>query len=323
MMKILEKPVLKTGTLENLAEYGMSLATETPLEDLLESATKIREKHFGRKIEFCMISNAKCGLCRNDCHFCSQSAHYATEISSYPLHSAEQLSQEASSAAECGAFHFGIVTSGATLTRFEVEQIAESVREMTESGKIKMCASLGKLERSALETLKEAGLVRYHHNLETSEAFYPEICTTQQWRDRYNMVRLARESGMEVCSGTLFGMGETWQDRIDLALTLRELEVTCVPMNFLHAHPGTPLAEEPPLSADEALRIIAVYRHLLPETSLRICGGRPKILAEKQSMMFAAGADAVMTGNYLTTSGITPETDARMVEQLGLSLLKL
>jgi len=166
--------------------------------------------------------------------------------------------------------------------------------------------------------LKNAGLTRYHHNLETSESFYPHICSTQSWRDRYDTIRLAKESGLETCSGALFGMGESWQDRAELAVTLGELGVNSVPINFLHAHSGTPLETQTPLTSDEALRIIALFRYLLPTTTIRICGGRPKILADKQSQMFAAGANAMMTGNYLTLNGFSPESDRQMLEQLGL-----
>lgn len=302
-------------------DYGLSLV-EMPLEELLSEAIRMREKRFGRAIETCMITNAKCGLCENNCRFCSQSVHNNTEITVYPLHESERLKNEAEKASDSGAMYFGIVTSGSTVNPSELERIAETVETVSQTGKIGMCASLGQLDEASLRKLKVAGLSRYHHNLETSERFYPQICSTQSWRNRYDTVKRALDAGLEVCSGALFGMGESWQDRVELALTLRELGVTSVPMNFLHAHPGTPLANQPPLSAEEALRIIALFRHLLPETSLRVCGGRPKILADMQNLIFAAGADALMTGNYLTTSGITPETDRHMIESQGLGVLR-
>jgi biotin synthase len=296
----------------------LKLATETPLDELLSVTEKLREQAFGNAIETCMIVNAKCGRCANDCSFCSQSVHHNSQITTYPLFETQRLVGEADAAADCGAMYFGIVTSGPTVSHREIETIAEAVSTVSRSGRIKMCASLGKLDRDSLVRLKEAGLTRYHHNLETSEAFYPNICSTQNWRERYETVVRAMDVGLEVCSGALFGLGEDWEDRADLAMCIKKLGVTSVPLNCLHAHPGTPLADQSPLAAEEALRIIALFRLLLPETSLRICGGRPKILADKQVMMFRAGADALMTGNYLTTCGITPDSDHRMIEQLNL-----
>ena len=305
----------------------LKLATETPLDELLSITEKLREQAFGTAIETCMIVNAKSGLCSHNCTFCSQSAHHHSQIVTYPLFETQKLVAEAKAAADCGAMHFGIVTSGATVSQQELCEIAEAVTTVSRSGRIKVCASLGKLDRKSLIRLKEAGLTRYHHNLETPEAFYPKICSTQNWRERYETVKRAIDVGLEVCSGALFGLGEGWEDRANLAMCLKELVVrpeyqrgvTSVPLNFLHAHPGTPLADHPPLTAEEALRIIALFRLLMPETSLRICGGRPKILADKQVLMFRAGANALMTGNYLTTSGITPDSDRRMMELLNLN----
>jgi len=297
----------------------LKLATESPLDELLSVTEQLREQAFGMGIETCMIVNAKCGQCYNNCAFCSQSVHHHdSQVTTYPLFEAQKLVEEANAAADCGAMYFGIVTSGTSVSHRELGEIAEAVSEMSRSGRIKMCASLGKLDRKSLVRLKEAGLTRYHHNLETSEAFYSNICTTQNWRERYETVKRAVDVGLEVCSGALFGLGEGWIDRANLAMCLKELNTTSIPLNFLHAHPGTPLAGQTPLTAEEALRIITLFRLILPETSLRICGGRPKILADKQVLMFRAGANALMTGNYLTTSGITPDSDRRMIEQLNL-----
>ena len=301
-----------------MSDHFVKQATEAPLDELLSMTGSLRAQAFGVSIETCMIVNAKCGLCSNDCTFCSQSAHHHTQIPTYPLYETQKLVEAAEEAADCGVMHFGIVTSGADIAPSELEEIVKAVSIVSRSGRIKVCASLGKLDRESLKRLKDAGLNRYHHNLETSEAFYPGICTTQNWRERYETVRRAIDTGLEVCSGALFGLGEPWEDRADLAMCLKELGVTSVPLNFLHAHAGTPLADQKPLSSEEALRIIALYRLIMPETSLRVCGGRPKILAEKQMMMFDAGANALMTGHYLTTSGITPESDRRMIEQLNL-----
>ncbi len=290
---------------------------EMPWATLMEKTREIRERYFGKDVETCMITNAKCGLCANDCTFCSQSVHNHTCIHTYPLHSEECLLQSINAAIDSGVGYLGIVTSGPTVSDDEVEQIARVVSRTKKDRKIQLCASLGQISIDAMKRLREAGLRRLHHNLETSENFYPHICTTQKWRDRYTTVQNAVRVGFEVCSGGIFGVGESWQDRMDLAQTLRELGVTSVPINFLYPHPGTPLKAQPFLSSDEALRIIALFRVVLPDVSLRICGGRPNTLKDAQSQMFAAGASALMTGNYLTTSGITPQTDREMIENSG------
>ncbi len=302
------------------ADEALELALNIPLSRLFSSASTIREQFFGLRIEFCVIVNARSGACSEDCRYCSQSAHNRAQAEVYPLMSELELLADAQKMAASGASRYGIVTSGATVEGEDFQTVCRSIGRIGEATRMTPCASLGRFGVAELTALREAGLRRYHHNLETSQAFYPRICSTHDWQERVRTVRAAQEAGLEVCSGGLFGLGETWQDRIDLALTLRELQVDCVPLNFLHAHPGTPLAEQTPLSADEALRIIAVYRHLLPKAALRVCGGRPKILGDRQDEMFAAGANALMTGDYLTTSGITPESDREMVRRLGLHL---
>jgi len=179
---------------------------------------------------------------------------------------------------------------------------------------------LGRLTFEQFKKLKNAGLNRYHHNLETSERFYPEICTTHSWKERVETVLLAKEAGFAVCSGGLFGLGENWEDRIDLAITLKELDVDCVPINFLNAIPGTPMAVQKKLTPDEALKIVSLYRYVLPNKTVRVCGGRPTILKERQNEMYDAGANAIMTGDYLTSYGITPELDIKNINELGLKV---
>ena len=185
-----------------------------------------------------------------------------------------------------------------------------------------MCASLGRLTAEELKALKASGVIRFHHNLETSKNFYPSICTTQDWEERRATVQAAQAVGMDICSGGLFGLGESWEDRIDLALTLRDLGVDSVPINFLYAHEGTRLANQSILSAAEALRIIALYRFLLPTVTLRICGGRTHVLGDRQSELFAAGANGMMTGNYLTVAGSQYESDLEMINQLDLHVVQ-
>lgn len=300
---------------------ALRLATEMGEEALFKSASEIRERFFGNSVRLCMIINAKCGKCAMDCRFCSQSMHYGTNSEIYPLYPSSQLTGLINNLSENGIQHCGIVTSGDKLTGREVDSICETVSSVKNSISFNICGSLGRLEKKDLEKLKRAGLKRYHHNLETSEKYYPLICSTQAWRERFSTIQNAVESGLEVCAGGLFGLGETWEDRIDLAVALRELGVTSVPINFLHPQPGTPLECQPLLPAAEALRIIAVYRHLLPNTTLRICGGRPDVLGDRQADMFKAGANALMTGDYLTTSGQIPESDIKLIKSLGLEIV--
>ena len=292
--------------------------------ELLAGTQKIREAHFGNEIQLCAIINAKSGKCDMDCTFCSQARDSKTEIDEYPLMSDEKLKGEIEKITETGNCRCSLVTSGGKLTHSDVESLVETVGSM-EFGKggkpSPMCASLGRLTPKELSSLKESGVTRLHHNLESSKEYYPEICTTQTWDQRLKTVKAAQAAGMEICSGGLFGLGESWDDRISLALTLRELNVDSVPINFLYSHEGTPLCHQNRMSAEEALRIVAIYRCMLPKAILRICGGRSHVLGDRQFDIFAAGANGLMTGNYLTVSGSQYDLDVAKLEELGLKLL--
>ncbi len=289
----------------------------TPLPELLREASRVRQERFGEEIEFCAILNVKSGRCAMDCRFCAQSVHHETKSESYPLLPAETLLAETARQGQRGIHRIGWVGSGCSAGADEVSRIAEAASQFRGG---RLCASLGQLDEEPLRRLKDAGITRYHHNLETSEAFYPNVCSTQRWSDRYDTVRRAKRLGFEICCGGLFGLGESWQDRYELAMTLRELDVDSVPINFLSPIPGTPLADRPNLTAEEGLRIIAMFRLLLPNTTIRICGGRPTTFGERQPDILQAGANAIMTGDYLTTSGVSPENDRRMIEQHGFRL---
>ena len=293
-----------------------------PLDDLLNEADRTRTETFGNEIDFCAIVNIKSGRCTMDCRFCAQSQHHHTSIEIFSLLHTEELSSATHKLWDQNISRIGWVASGCSPTAKELDAILEAAATVLSEGGAKnlCCASLGQLDISALSQLKAVGFCRYHHNLETSERFYSSICTTQCWRDRRATVERVKELGWSVCSGGLFGLGETWEDRLQLALTLKELEVDSVPINFFNAVSGTPLAENKPLSVDEALRIVALFRLTLPKATLRICGGRPAVFAEREQdeLLFRAGANALMTGNYLTTSGIAPEMDRQMIERYGL-----
>ena len=287
---------------------------------LFAGAGKIREAHFGNRIELCCIINAKSGKCDMDCRFCSQSGHNFTEIETYPFMDSESLENQIRDDIKDGDRKCGVVTSGGKLSPTELNKLSDVVKQISGGKEAPVCGSLGRLTPENLAMLKASGITRFHHNLEASENYYPEICSTQDWSSRLATVKAAQEVGLKVCSGGLFGLGESWQDRIDLAITLRDLGVDSVPINFLYAHPGTPLKDQAPLSAGEALQVIALYRFLLPTVTLRICGGRAHILGDRQAEIFAAGANGLMTGNYLTVSGSQYDADLEMIHALGLEI---
>ncbi|MDR3182941.1 MAG: biotin synthase BioB [Planctomycetaceae bacterium] len=308
-------------------QFTLDDIVRSPLEIIFDETERIRNETFGDKISFCGIVNIKSGKCRMNCRFCAQSGHHQTNIETYPLRQSSELAEATRQLWQQGVSRVGWVASGPSPAPDELDQIIASAESVlsdndtdsgTESTGTLCCASLGQLHSKPLERLKTAGFRRYHHNLETSERFYPSICTTQRWQDRFATVERVKNLGWEICSGGLFGLGESWQDRWDLAMTLKHLEVDSVPLNFYNAVAGTPFADRPPLSMDEALRIVALFRTALPKAAIRICGGRPKIFAENSGLLFRAGADALMTGNYLTTTGVTPQRDKELIQHCGL-----
>lgn len=300
---------------------ALDVALNATEAELFASATALRETYFGVGVELCVIINARSGNCSMDCSFCSQSKHNSCAIDAFPMLSAETLRSNILALAAHDVRHIGIVTSGAALQAQELAVIRQVLGDLPPEIVARVCASLGRLPHESLLALQHAGLRRYHHNLESAESFYPQVCTTQCWHDRLDTVHRASEAGLETCTGGLLGLGEGWQERIAFAMRLRDEGISNVPINFLHPHKGTPLADTPPMSAAEALRCIALWRHILPKATLRVCGGRPTVLGARQHEMFAAGANALMTGNYLTTAGESLEADVRMIHTAGLQLI--
>jgi len=299
-------------------EYSILIAPATETYDLLYGAHLLREHYKGDEVDLCAIINAKSGKCGEDCAFCAQSAHHKTNVEVYPLLSREEIEKGYIEAQGFGAHHFGIITSGERPSADEIEKIARAAESAREKGHIPVDVSAGFLNREQLRRLRTAGVRRIHCNLETSERFFPKICTTHSWREKVETIKAAKAEGFEVCSGGLFGMGETRQDRLDMALALKELDADSVPLNFLVRVAGTPLADAEPLEPPEILRTIALFRYVLPDKDIRICGGRGANLRSMQSWIFYAGANAMMIGNYLTTAGNPPEEDLRMIRDLGL-----
>jgi biotin synthase len=308
---------------------GAGLDTDSALEltrladervyEVLAVTEKVRRLQKGNEVNLCSIVNAKSGLCKEDCSFCSQSVSYATEIKTYPMAGADAIVSAAKEAEGFGAREFSIVTSGTGIEKDrDVGTLVETLAEMKGSVNMERCASLGILSRETLAELKNSGLESYHHNLETSRSFFPNVCTTHDYDDDVRVIRTAKELGFHVCSGGIFGLGETWEDRVELTSTLKELHVDSVPVNFLNPRPGTPLEGAENLSPVECLKIIALIRLMMPDKDIVICGGRQVNLRDLQPLIFAAGANGMMIGNYLTTPGRPPEEDLKMLTDLGL-----
>jgi biotin synthase len=287
-----------------------------PLSELIAIADKVRAQRAGGKVELCSIMNAKSGSCGEDCKFCAQSARHNTGIPAYPLKPKDEILSAARRAKAIGAERFDIVTSGNRLTKREVASIADAMSRIRDDLGMKLCASLGSLDEEDLALLKGSGLSRYHHNIETSRRFFPSIVTTHTFDERIETIRLAKRAGLEVCSGGIIGMGETWADRIDMALTLKELDVRSVPLNILVPVKGTSLAAADPLSCADAIRAIAIFRIVLEERIIKLAAGRESILKDFQAMAFMAGANGMLIGGYLTINGRPVEDDRALAEEV-------
>ncbi|WP_394272393.1 biotin synthase BioB [Butyricicoccus sp.] len=289
---------------------------EMPLEELCTAADEIRRQFCGNGFDICTIINAKSGKCSENCKFCAQSAHYHTGAEEYPMLHADTIAAQAKRDDERGVLRFSLVTSGKRLTPAEVEQECASIRAVREQTGIAVCISNGLLDEASYRKLKEAGATRVHNNLESSRRFFPSVCTTHTFDEKCAAIRAAQAAGLSVCSGGIVGMGETMEDRIDMVLELRELGVHSIPVNMLNPIPGTPYETLPKLTNDDMCRIVAVFRFLIPEASIRLAGGRG-LLPDKGRACFCSGANAAISGDMLTTSGITVETDMAMLRELG------
>lgn len=300
-----------------MAALELSEMAGNDLFDLFAIAGKKRERLFSNKVDLCSIINAKSGACPEDCSFCAQSSHSDTDTDAYPLIDKSRILEAAESSKSRGVSRFCIVTSGKSPSDNELDEICRTISEIRNTGLLP-CATLGMLDSLQLKALKDAGLDRYHHNLETAESFFSEICSTHTYQDKIATIMSAKELGFSICSGGLFGLGETWEDRIEMAFALKDIGVDSVPINFFTPVAGTPMGEQPLLSPMEALRIIAIYRLILPESDIRICGGRPVTLRDLNAFIFSAGANALLLGNYLTTTGRNPDDDLQMIKDMGL-----
>ena len=292
------------------------------LRALLARANAVREAVHGSEVALCGITNAKSGRCAEDCGFCSQSAHFPeADAPVYPLVAAEEIVAQAKAAERAGAREFSIVTSGTRIAREEELRVLEgAVRRLRDETAVEPCASLGLMREPELARLKDAGLMHYHHNLETAPSFFENVCTTHSYEEQLETIRAAKRQGLKLCSGGILGMGETPDQRVELAETIRELGVECVPLNFLNPRPGTPMADVQAITAEECLAAIAVFRLMMPTAHLFVMGGREVNLGDRQDLIFQAGANGTMVGNYLTSAGLAPDGTVGMVEAQGLAL---
>ncbi|GBR72620.1 biotin synthase BioB [Candidatus Termititenax aidoneus] len=288
------------------------------LPELMRQAREIRDKHTGQHAQLCSIVNAKSGACPEDCAYCAQSGQHQTGVETYALLPPEKILAKALLAKKNGAHCFGIVTSGKGLSPRDIEQVVEAVR-LIAAEDIHAAASLGIIEKESLQKLKNAGLRRYHHNLETAESYFAQICTTHTYEDRVRTARAAKAVGLELCCGGIIGLGETKEQRVELVMALAELAPESVPLNFLNPIAGTRLANLQPLDINDICRTIALFRFFLPDKNIGVMGGREQLLRDRQDLVFEAGANGFMLGDYLTTAGNSVESDYALVAAAGLT----
>ena len=285
------------------------------LGDLTRYADMIRDYFCGNQFDMCTIINGKSGLCSENCKFCAQSSHYNTGSKVYSLLSEEEIIADAKKNADQGVMRYSIVTAGRSLSDGEVDRMCQIIRRIKEEVHISVCVSFGLLKEDQFRRLKEAGAERVHNNLEASENFFPSVCTSHSFSDKVQAIRAAQAAGLDVCSGGIMGLGEGIEDRIDMALSLRDLGIESIPVNMLNPIPGTPMEKYESLDEKEMQRIIAVYRFILPKAFIRLAGGRG-LMRDKGKACFMSGANAAISGDMLTTAGITVDKDKKLLEEL-------
>jgi len=295
---------------------------DAPLQELVNEAAKVTEENFDNRVEFCSIISAKTGKCTENCRYCAQSSHYRTNIETHPIISLEEVRKCAIHARENGATRFSIVTSGKGPDEEDFEKLVEMVQVINEVEGVHSCASIGILSDEQMRALKEAGLTRYHHNLNTCKSYHNEVCTTHTYKSRVETINLAHKYNMEVCTGGIIGMGESRKQRVELVMELAEMDPISVPVNFLHPIEGTPFEiHKHAIDEEEIIRTLAIYRIILPKTVIRYGGGRSLRLSPKnQELGIKLGVNGMLIGNYLTTIGTTPEQDRELLQRAGMKL---
>lgn len=297
-------------------------SSDEDLPALLHAAMRVRSRYHGRRVNLHILQNAKSGLCSENCRFCSQSVFATSGVERYPLKPVEEIVEGARQARAIGAVKYCVVTSTRAPSERELQTICEAARRIKQEVRIRLCASLGLLTGEQAIRLARAGVDRYNHNLETSRRYFPMICTSHTFDDRVRTVRAAKDAGMEACCGGIVGMGETPQDRVDLAFELRGLEVEAIPVNFFDPRPGTEFGSLTPLRPTDALRALAMMRLVNPSRDVRAAGGREAILRQLQPLALYA-ANSLFTNGYLTTPGQGWARDVKMIEDMGFEVADL
>jgi biotin synthase len=323
MIKELGDIVLAGGEITRAeAEKLINVSDEDTME-LLATANKIRAKFNGNGVDCCAIINARSGRCSENCKFCAQSAHYHTGVKEYPLLKEEEMVAAAKKAKAAGAVRFSIVTSGRAQSEEEdFKTICKTLARIKKEVGIEVCCSLGLLTLPQAKQLKAAGVTRFHSNIETAPSHFPDICSTHNYADKMAAIENAKEAGIRVCSGGIFGLGETPEQRVEMAFELKRLQIDSIPLNMLNPIPGTPFEHNKPLSPLEILRTFAVFRFILPHALIRTAGGREVNLRDLQCLALNGGLNGIMVGGYLTTGGRSPATDRQMIKDLGRTMTK-
>ncbi len=312
----LKDKVLSGGVISR--DEALSLIS-APLDELCNAADEIRRHFCGDAFDMCTIINGKSGRCSENCRYCAQSAHYNTSCEEYSLLGTDELVKQALYNYERGVLRYSIVCSGRKLSDSEVDSLCESIRAIRKACPISICVSVGLLDERNFRKLKEAGADRAHNNLESSRRFFPEVCTTHTFDDKIAAIKAAQAAELEVCSGGIMGLGETMEDRIDMVLAARELGVRSVPVNMLNPIPNTPFEHNRLLTEDEMARIAAIFRFIIPDGQIRLAGGRG-LMPDMGKRLFRSGANAAISGDMLTTRGITIDNDMKITEELGYSV---
>jgi biotin synthase len=288
--------------------------------DLAAVANRVREEFNGNKIDLCSLLSVKSGKCPEDCAFCAQSAHYKTEAPVYPLMDIQRIVEEAKEAQARGTGRFCLITSGREVSDKEFETILDALGRIRRETTLDLDCSLGTLSKERAESLRKVGVTRYNHNVETAESHFLQICTTHSFRDRVKTVEVLKGQGFSVCCGGIIGLGESPQQRLELAFSLKQLGIDCIPFNILNPRPGTPLENSEPIPPMEVIKTISLFRLVLPKGTIKIAGGREANLRDLQSLALLAGANGLIVGNYLTTPGRNAEDDLTMVRDLGFKV---
>lgn len=317
MIKLLFEKVLQGKSISKDEAMKLSRISDEKLPELMEAAKKIREKFCGVKADICSIINVKSGSCSENCRYCAQSAHYNANVETYDVLDVEKVLERAKQMEAHGAHRFSLVASGRGMKGKDFEKVLDIYKLLKEKTNLKLCASLGILNEEQLIRLREAGVERYHHNLETSKRYFPKICTTHTFEERIETILASHQAGLEICSGGIISMGENMEDRIDMAFTLKELNALSVPVNILNPVTGTPLENQQIISINEILKTIAVLRFILPSALLRYAGGRENAMGDREIEGYTAGINSVIIGSYLTTPGKTVADDLKCLRLMG------